>query len=247
MSRCLAILAACIMALAPLSGALAQTAPAPTSSVTEAERTVLRDGISQSGGGPTFGLVREHFGDEYLAFETETILAIKGGQLSPLEIQQRTFTFMRGIRDRVMPNLKRAPTPDLIRFAEGQRALMKALLPVYPRLCYEYVEFGGPGMETSANMPHDLTPLLNAHNALQFEIALIGGKSATTRQPVSQEDYATAFAEFGERHGDTAWLQATASGKPRPQTDAQRCQAAIIWIDSILSLPAEQAARLLAG
>jgi hypothetical protein len=215
--------------------------------VTDADRAGFRQGLAQSGSGPTFDLVRQNFPEEYAAFETDLVIAAKSGTVGIPELQRRTFNFMKSIRDRVLPNVKRAPTPALIGFGEEQRALMKSLLSDYPRLCYEYVEFGGASMDSSINMPRTLLERMNVHAALQFEVALAGQRNPATRTPLSKDDIAAAVAQFNERKGDGVWMNAVATGKPRAQSDTQRCQAAITWIDSILSLPAEQAARLLAG
>lgn len=237
------------MALAPVTSTFAQiqSPPASASTVTDADRAGFRQGLAQSGAGPTFDLVRKNFAEEYAAFETDIVIAAKSGTVGVPELQRRTFNFMKSIRDRVLPNVKQAPTPALISFGEEQRTLMKSLLSEYPRLCYEYVEFGGASLDSSINMPRALLEQMNVHTSLQFEVALAGQRNPATRPPLSKDDIAAAVAQFNERKGDGAWMNAVATGKPRAQSDTQRCQAAITWIDSILSLPAEQAARLLAG
>lgn len=249
MSRRLAVLVACALVLAPLSPSFAQTQSPSTSAstVTDADRAGFRQGLAASGAGPTFDRVRENFPEEYATFETDIVIAAKSGKVGVPELQQRTFTFMKSIRDRVMPHVKQAPTPALIGFGEEQRALMKSLLSEYPRLCYEYVEFGGASMDSAVNTPRHLLDLMNVHTTLQFEVALAGQRHPAARSPMSKDDVTAAVAEFNRREGDSAWINAVATGKPRTQTDTQRCQAAITWIDSILSLPAEQAARMLAG
>lgn len=250
MSRHLIVLAALFLASTPLAAA-AQTPP-PTASatagveVTEADREGFRYGLKAAGAGETFDLVRKHFPEDYAAFETDLIRYAKSGGANALEAQNRTFTFMRGIRDRVLPNAKRAPDADLIAYGQAQLRLMTEVKPVYPRMCYEYVEYGGLTQDTATNIPREFLPKLNAHNALQFEIAVKGQKQPVTRGPVSEADLQKAVETFAQNGGDLAWIKAVSSGQPRSPNDGERCAAAIIWIQAILSLPADQAARLLA-
>lgn len=250
MSRLAGLLAVLVLGGSPLVAA-AQTAggPAPATAsveVTDADREGFRNGLKMAGAADTFELVRKHFPEDYAAFETDLLRYAKSGGATALEAQNRTFAFMRGVRDRVLPNAKRAPDADLVAYGRAQLQLMTELKPVYPRMCYEYVEYGGPTQDTATNLPREFMPKLNAHNALQFEIAVKGQQQPVARGPASESDLEKAVETFAQNGGDLAWIKAVSSGQPRSPVDGERCAAAIIWVQSILSLPADQAARLLA-
>lgn len=248
MSRHLIVLAALFLASTPLA-AVAQTPAAPAAvsvEVTEADREGFREGLKASGAGETFDLVRKHFPEDYAAFETDLIGYAKRGGANALEAQNRTFTFMRGVRDRVMPNAKRAPDADLVAYGQAQLRLMTELKPVYPRMCYEFIEYGGPSQDSATNVPREFMPKLSAHNAMQFEVAIKGQKQPVARAPASDGDLQKAVVAYNQNGGDPAWIKAVSSGQPRSTNDAERCTSAITWIQAILSLPADQAARLLA-
>ncbi|PTS89436.1 MULTISPECIES: hypothetical protein [unclassified Caulobacter] len=246
MSRNGALFAACLLLCAPLSSALAQTPPA-SKPVSEKERSDFRAGLASSAGGQTFALVIKHYPEEFRAFETELLSDLLNGRVDMAGVQTRTFNFMMSIRTRMAPNVRRAPTPKLVAFGEAQLSLMKTLLPIAPRVCYEYAELGGPTPEAAQGAPRTIDPYLNAQNAVQFDVAIAGETSPTPHDSPNGEDFSTAFAEFSRRKGDADWLKAMSIGAPRTQTDSQRCAAAIVWIESILSQPPERAARLLAG
>lgn len=249
MSRHVAVLAALILAVTPLAVA-AQTPASPAAAasveITDADRESFRNALRASDGGQTFDLARKHFPEDYDAFETDLLRYVKSGGANVLEVQSRTFTFMRGVRDRVLPNAKRAPDADLVAYGQAQLQLMTELKPVYPRMCYEFVEYGGPTQDSAINVPRTFMPKMNALNALQFETAIEGQKQPVAREPASSIELQKVVETFTRNGGDPAWIKAVSSGQPRSPNDEERCAAAIIWVQSILSLPADQAARLLA-
>lgn len=244
MSRCLAILAALVLTGTPLSVAHAQ-APKGEVTVTEADRKAFRDEIALAGAGETFDLIRKFYPNEYLAFEADLIAANRNG-VPAAELQTRTFNFAKSVRERVMPYTKRAPAADLVGFGREQLELMDQIRPSNPRMCYEYVEIGGPSQEALATAPDNFTRRLGVHNSLQFELAAKGQTHPIQRAPASSADFQAAVAAFNQAGGDPAWLQAMVAAKPRTQTDDARCQAAMTWIKAVVSLPEEQAARILA-
>ena len=249
MSRHVAVLATLVLAVTPLAVAAQTPAPPAASAsveITDVDREGFRNGLKMAGAGETFDLVRKHFPEDYDAFETDLLRYAKSGGATTLEAQNRTFNFMRSVRDRVLPNAKRAPDADLVAYGQAQLQLMTELKPVYPRMCYDFVEYGGPTQDSAINAPLAFLPKLNTLNALQFEIAIRGEKQPVKREPASDVELQKVVAIFTQNGGDLAWIKAVSSGQPRSPNDGERCTAAIIWIQSILSLPADQAARLLA-
>jgi len=245
-SRLVAVLLAALLSSAPLSSAVAQT-PKAIQAVTDQDRSDFRTGLANSAGGQTFALVIKHYPEEFRVFETDLLGDLKNGRIDVTALQSRTFTFMKSIRTRMMPYVQQAPTPKLIAFGEEQLSLMKTLRPMAPRLCYEYVELGGPSQDGAMNAPREAASSLNNHNSLQFEVAVAGEKSPTPREHPSAEDFTAVLAEYARRNGNAEWMKAISTGVPRTQSDTDRCSAAIVWIESILSQPPERAARLLAG
>lgn len=257
MSRRLAMLAA-VVVLCPASTCLAQTrAPSPKAAaakppqakapltVTEADRLAFRKKGETSGGGDTLPIFLKYYPEDYLPFERDMILAIKRGA-PEAELSTRAFTFSRAMRERVAPYFKQAPTDDLVAFARDRLGVMEQLSTVSPRACYEYVELSGVSQEAIDTLPRAFGRDLRINNTMQFELAAKGQANPVVREKPSRTDFDQAVLAFVTAGGDKSWLQAMATGQPRQQPPEVRCTSAKAWVQGLLTLPPELAARFLA-
>lgn len=247
MSRHLILLAALYLASTPLAAA-AQTPAASAAvsvEVTEAERDAFRAQSRDAGAEELMVLIRQTYPEDYLVFETEMITARKAGAAQN-DLNQRAFQFGSDIRRRVEPYLKQAPTPDLLGFLRRQAEALDQMRLVSPRACYEAIEFGGVSAEAARTLTPAIAKRLTLEGEHRLKVALKGKATPVTRAAPSAADREAAKAAFLQGGGDPDWLQALSRGASRQQSDEVRCRSALAYLNGLLSLPADQAARLAA-
>ena len=233
------------------SGAGAAT-PAPKAAatagqtVTAQEREAFRQGIRR--GGDTMPLLMEAFPDDYLAFETKVITGVKSGALDLPAVKTMTFDWVTGLKPRMLANLSKAPDAEIIALGHAQLELATRLGVANPRLCYEFVEQGGPSRETVLALSPEVSAEIDKLGSAQLRAAAVGLKSPVIRAPITSADVVPILPPFRKLGGDMAWL--AASGKPDALakfTPEARCKNALVWTQAILDQPAPVAAHLLAG
>jgi len=243
---CLALML--VTAAGGVATAAADPKPPATAdqTVTAQEREAFRGGIRR--GGETMPLLMDAFPDEYTAFETKVIVGVKAGELDMPAVQKMTYQWVMGLKARMMTNLSKASDADIVALGHAQVGLIGRLGKTYPRLCYEFVELGGPSQDTMLGLPHGVTAEIDKLGARQLRAAAAGLKAPVTRGPLTEADVTPVLAPFRKRGGDMTWL--AAFGKPDALakfTPEARCQNALIWTETILAQPAPVAAHLLAG
>lgn len=248
MSRRLAALATALALLGPSSTCLAQAGSPPAKAaptVTEADRQAFRKQAGDAGEGEMMALVRQAYPEDYLTYEGDVIAARKAGA-SRDELRKLAFKFGNDLRERIEPYVKRAPTSDLLGFLRNQAEVIEQLRTVSPRACYESIERGGLSPESAQTITPTMARRLSAAGELRMRVGLKGKASPVNRERPSAADYAAAKAAFLASGGDPAWLEAMTKGAPREQSDEVRCRSAQTYLNGLLSLPADQAARLVA-
>ncbi|ATC31043.1 hypothetical protein CA606_01015 [Caulobacter vibrioides] len=235
------------IALMAATAAFAQThAPSHNgSAISQAERDAFRAQPRDAGAEELMALIRQTYPEDYLGFESEMITARKTGATQS-DLNQRAFQFGSDIRRRVEPYLKQAPTPDLLGFVRRQAEAIDQMRVVSPRACYESVEFGGLSADAARTLTPTIAKRLSLEGEHRLKVALKGKASPVTRAAPSSADREAAKAAFLRAGGDAGWLEALSHGAPRQQSDAVRCQSALAYLNGLLSLPADQAARLAA-
>lgn len=245
-----AAVAACVLAgpstamsFEPGPGPAPATAPADEPGVTDAERTAFRSGMAASGGAMISAII-QRYPTEYRAFETSIIADYKAGRVNIATAQGRAGEFFGLLGDRMMADVQRAPDADLRALVAAQVVALKKFGPVNARACQE---FGENGQITTATAvaAEGITAAMNDYVAVQLATADAGARAKVRRARLADAEMTLILSEYLRRGGSQAWLDGAGTGDFGDLTLADRCQASIVLLESVLAQPADTIGRFM--
>lgn len=242
-----AALAACVLA-GPSAAAAFQSAPAATAGdelgVTDGERTAFRNGMISSGGAMVSAVITR-YPTEYRAFETSIIADFKAGKVDVASAQARAGEFFSLLGDRMMADVQRAPDADLRALVAAQVATLKTFSLTNTRACQEFGENGQISTATAVAARSTITAGMNDYVVVQLATADAGARAKVRRAKLADAEMKLILAEFLRRGGSQAWLDGAGSGDFGDLTLADRCQASILLLESVLAQPPATVGRFM--
>jgi hypothetical protein len=242
-----AALAACVLA-GPSAAAAFQSAPAATAGdelgVTDGERTAFRNGMISSGGAMVSAVITR-YPTEYRAFETSIIADFKAGKVDVASAQARAGEFFSLLGDRMMADVQRAPDADLRALVAAQVATLKTFSLTNTRACQEFGENGQISTATAMAARGAITAGMNDYVVVQLATADAGARAKVRRAKLADAEMKLILAEFLRRGGSQAWLDGAGSGDFGDLTLADRCQASILLLESVLAQPSATIGRFM--
>ncbi len=240
-----AAVAACVLTGPSAAGAF-QAAPAATAElgVTEAERTAFRNGMI-AGGGATVSAVIKRYPTEYRAFETSIIADYKAGVVDTAKAQARAGEFFSLLGERMMADVQRAPDAELRTLVAAQVVALKKFSTINARACQEFGENGQISTATALAAKGAISPAMGDYVAVQLATADAGARAKVRRDKLTDVELKLILDEYLRRGGSQAWLDGAGTGDFGELTVADRCQASIVLLESVLAQPAATVGRFM--
>ncbi len=241
-----AAVAACVL-VGPPAAAAFQAAPAVAGDelgVTEAERASFRAGMVASGGAMVSAVI-ERYPSEYRAFETSIIADYKASRINITAAQTRAGEFFGLLGDRMMADVQRAPDADLRALITAQVATLKRFSATNARACQEFGENGQISTATALAAKGGVTLAMNDYVAVQLATADAGARAKIRREKLADAEMDLILQEYLRRGGSQAWLDGAGTGDFGDLTLADRCQASIVLLESVLAQPSATVGRFM--
>lgn len=242
-----AAVAACVLAgpsIAMSYQPAPAAAPADAPGVTEAERAAFRKGMAATGGAMISAII-ERYPTEYRAFETSIIADHKAGRIDIATAQGRAGEFFGLLDDRMMADVQRAPDADLRALVAAQVVALKTFGVVNARACQEFGENGQISTATAVAADGRVTETMNDYVAVQLATADAGARAKVRRARLADAEMTLILGEYLRRGGSQTWLDGAATGDFGDLTLADRCQASIVLLESVLAQPADTIGRFM--
>ncbi len=218
---------------APTAAAIA--APTPlTTAQREEMRKAFRGGMIQ-GGGELVRWAMDEYPDEFRQMEDEIIDGFQSGRFTTDELTAQAFAFMVKLRGRAMAFVEKAPDAEIRVMLEQQVKLLQHFKRVNLKACYEFGENGGLSNETAGTLGDDSRVHLTNYADYVVKAVIAGKRAPVSRQPLADNHYEAIFKAFRARGGNMAWLEALGTGKFGNVTPADRCDGAIVLLQSVLT------------
>jgi len=241
-----AAVAACVLA-GPSAATAFQTAPVAAGDelgVTEGERTAFRNGMIASGGAMVSAIIKR-YPTEYRAFETSIIADFKAGRVDTAAAQTRAGEFFGLLGERMMADVQRAPDGDIRALVLAQVTALKRFSTSNARACQEFGENGQISTATALAAKGAINPAMNDYVAVQLATADAGARAKIRRERLADAEMDLILKEFLRRGGDQAWIDGAGTGDFGDLTVADRCQASILLLESVLAQPAATIGRFM--
>jgi hypothetical protein len=242
-----AAVAVCVLAGSPAAMAF-QAAPAAVAGdelgVTEGERAAFRSGMVASGGAMVSAII-QRYPAEYRAFETSIIADYKANRVDTATAQTRAGEFFGLLGDRMMADVQRAPDADLRALITAQVATLKRFSTVNARACQEFGENGQISTATAVASRGSIMAAMNDYVAVQLATADAGARAKVRRDKLADAEMDLILQEYLRRGGSQAWLDGAGTGDFGELTLADRCQASIVLLESVLAQPAATVGRFM--
>ncbi|MDP2259464.1 MAG: hypothetical protein Q8J89_07095 [Caulobacter sp.] len=240
-----AAVAACVLAGPTAAPAFQPTPPAAGElGVTEGERTAFRTGMIASGGAMVSAIIKR-YPTEYRAFETSIIADFKAGRVDIATAQARAGEFFGLLGDRMMTDVQRAPDADLRALVAAQVATLKTFSVTNARACQEFGENGQISTATAVAAKDSIIPAMNDYVAVQLATADAGARAKVRRAKLADAEMDLILKEFLRRGGSQVWLDGAGTGDFGDLTVADRCQASILLLESVLAQPPATVGRFM--
>lgn len=240
-----AAVAACVLT-GPAAANAFQAAPSAATElgVTEAERTAFRNGMISSGGATVSAVIQRH-PTEYRAFETSIIADYKAGSITIATAQTRAAEFFNLLGERMMADVQRAPDADLRALVAAQVVALKTFSTVNARACQEFGENGQISTATALAANGAISPAMGDYVAVQLATADAGARAKVRRDKLTDAELKRILDEYLRRGGSQTWLDGAGTGDFGELTVADRCQASIVLLESVLAQPAATVGRFM--
>ncbi len=241
-----AAVAACLLA-GPSAATAFQVAPAAAGDelgVTEAERASFRNGMVASGGAMISAVIKR-YPAEYRAFETSIIADFKAGRVEIATARTRAAEFFGLLGDRMMADVQRAPDGELRALVLAQVTTLKRFSTSNARACQEFGEDGRISTATAIADKGGITPAMNDYVAVQLAAADAGARAKVRREKLADAEMDLILKEFLRRGGSQVWLDGAGTGDFGDLTVADRCQASILLLESVLAQPPATVGRFM--
>jgi len=189
----------------------------------------------------TLGSVKRNFPNRYEEIAASLTEAMRSG--GPDAAYAAGFSAMQRVVDENLPNIARAPTPALVRYARAQSTAVDALAKASPDLCAKVA--AGTLDATDRPPPETWMPSARVTDAA-LDAARAGIDRPTRRAtgPITMaegEALIAALQAGGIGPALLAVMRSPAGAADAPP--AQQCEATRRMSAAIASLPPEQAAR----
>ncbi len=242
-----AAVAVCVLA-GPSSAMSLQAAPAvapaDASGVTEAERAAFRKGMVDTGGAMISAII-QRYPTEYGAFETAIIADFKAGRVDTASAQARAGVFFAQLGDRLMADVQRAPDGELRALVLAQVKALKRFSTSNARACQEFGENGQISTATAVAADGGITAAMNDYVTVQLATADAGARARVRRARLADAELTLILNEYLRRGGSQIWLDGAGTGDFGDLTLADRCQASILLLESVLAQPADTVGRFM--
>ena len=240
-----AAVAACVLA-GPSAATAFQTAQAvaPDAGVTDEERTAFRSGMISSGGAMVSAVIKR-YPAEYRAFETSIIADFKAGSVDAASAQRRAGAFFTQLGDRMMTDVQRAPDADLKALVAAQVVALKKFGAINARACQEFGENGQISTATMVAAKGGINTPMGDYVVVQMATADAGARAKVRRERLTDAELTLILDEYLRRGGSQAWLDGAGTGDFGELTLADRCQASIVLLESVLAQPAATVGRFM--
>lgn len=242
-----AAVATCVLA-GPTTTMAFQPAPAAAAAdelgVSEAEREAFRKGMVASGGAMISAII-QRYPTEYRTFETSIIGDYKAGRVDIATAQRRAGEFFSLLGDRMMTDVQRAPDADLRALVAAQVVALKRFSTSDARACQEFGENGQISTATAVASGGGITAAMNDYVAVQLATADAGARAKVRRARLADAEMTLILGEYLRRGGSQAWLDGAGTGDFGDLTLADRCQASIVLLESVLAQPADTVGRFM--
>ena len=191
-----------------------------------------------------FGALKRDFPERYDAFLNLIVNEVRTGK-TEAEARADGFAFMRRTVKENTPNLRSAPTENLMQIAHLQSAVSVSLQGSSSVNC---AHFANEGLQVYDSIAPDGAALLAQLSAAILHAARKGIDHATAKRPETlNEQDAQKFALAISRQSlNTRQLDAFQSGKMNSLTPGDQCEIGVAVYKAITQLPAETMANVTA-
>lgn len=204
--------------------------------VTDGERTAFRSGMTASGGAIVSAII-QRYPTEFRAFEASIIGDMKARRIDIATAQKRAVEFFSLLGDRLMADVQRAPDADLRTLISAQIVALKKFSTVNPKACQEFGENGQISGATAIAAKGGTMAVMNDYVTVQLATADAGARARVRRARLADAEMTLVLQEFLRRGGPQTWIDGAASGDFGDLTIADRCQASILLLESVLAQP----------